>query len=79
MAWVRRPYSSRFIGIYYDRIPAGRTTAYQWYSNGCRTLDDVREGKNGVKLSPVMEIGLKFYDGARLYFLLTLRLKTRRY
>lgn len=31
----------------------------------------MREGKGGVKLSPVMEIGLAFYDGARLDSLFT--------
>ena len=30
---------------------------------GCRTLDDVRNGKGGVKLTTVQEIGLRFYDG----------------
>jgi DNA polymerase lambda len=35
-----------------------------WYNNGCRTLDDIRARKGGIKLSPVQEIGLRFYDGA---------------
>lgn len=42
----------------------GQTIAYTWYANGCRTLDDVRMGKGGVKLTSVMEIGLRYYDGA---------------
>ena len=41
----------------------GQTIAYRWYASGCRTLDDVRAGKGGVKLTPAMEIGLRFYDG----------------
>ncbi|KIM81993.1 hypothetical protein PILCRDRAFT_820879 [Piloderma croceum F 1598] len=47
-----------FTGIY----GVGQTIAYRWYASGCRTLDDVRTGKGGVKLSPAMEIGLRFYD-----------------
>ncbi|KAJ2921653.1 hypothetical protein H1R20_g15437, partial [Candolleomyces eurysporus] len=47
-----------FQGIY----GVGRTTAYKWYSAGCRTLDDLRNGVGGVKLSSVQEIGLQFYD-----------------
>lgn len=35
----------------------------QWWAAGCRTLEDLREGKGGVKLSPVQEIGLLYYDG----------------
>jgi len=34
-----------------------------WYNNGCRTLDDIRARKGGIKLSTVQEIGLRFYDG----------------
>ena len=34
---------------------------------GCRTLDDVRTGKGGIKLSTAQEIGLRFYDGWFLY------------
>jgi len=34
-----------------------------WYNNGCRTLDDIRARKGGIKLSPAQEIGLRFYDG----------------
>jgi DNA polymerase lambda len=41
----------------------GQKTAYQWYANGCRSLDNVREGKFGVSLSTAQQIGLKFYDG----------------
>lgn len=44
---------------------AGQTTAYQWYASGCRTLDDIRMGKGGIKLSSVMEIGLRYYDGTQ--------------
>ena len=41
----------------------GQSISHQWYLAGCRTLDDVRTGKGGVKLSTVQEIGLRFYDG----------------
>ncbi|KAG1724597.1 hypothetical protein EDB19DRAFT_1644456 [Suillus lakei] len=47
-----------FQGIY----GVGRKIAYMWYHNGCRTLDDVRARKGGIKLSHVQEIGLRFYD-----------------
>ncbi|KAF8970645.1 hypothetical protein BDZ97DRAFT_1790287 [Flammula alnicola] len=47
-----------FQGIY----GVGQSIAFQWYSAGCRTLDDVKAGKGGVKLTPVQEIGLRFYD-----------------
>lgn len=41
----------------------GQSTAFQWWAAGCRTLDDLREGKGGVKLNSVQEIGLLYYDG----------------
>lgn len=44
----------------------GQSTAYAWYFAGCRTLDDIRERKGGIKLSGVQEIGLKYYDGTHL-------------
>ncbi|KIM37902.1 hypothetical protein M413DRAFT_252511 [Hebeloma cylindrosporum] len=47
-----------FQGIY----GVGQSIAFKWYSAGCRTLDDLRAGKGGVKLSPVQEIGLQYYD-----------------
>ncbi|KAI0799730.1 Nucleotidyltransferase [Irpex lacteus] len=47
-----------FQGIY----GVGQKTAYQWYASGCRSLDDIREGKFGAKLSSAQQIGLKFYD-----------------
>ncbi|KIK66377.1 hypothetical protein GYMLUDRAFT_193030 [Collybiopsis luxurians FD-317 M1] len=40
----------------------GQKTAQMWYNNGCRTLDDLRNGKGGVKLNEGQEIGLEFYD-----------------
>ncbi|TFY68645.1 hypothetical protein EVJ58_g880 [Rhodofomes roseus] len=46
-----------FQGIY----GVGRQTAYKWYANGCRTLDDVRARKGGIKLSTCQEIGLEYY------------------
>ncbi|GBE86849.1 hypothetical protein SCP_1000910 [Sparassis crispa] len=39
----------------------GRNTAFQWYAAGCRTLEDVKARKGGIKLSASQEIGLKFY------------------
>ncbi|KAG9217804.1 hypothetical protein CCMSSC00406_0005174 [Pleurotus cornucopiae] len=47
-----------FQGVY----GVGQSTAQKWYANGCRTLEDLKNGKSGVKLSPAQEIGLKFYD-----------------
>ncbi|KAJ7457053.1 DNA polymerase lambda [Mycena latifolia] len=47
-----------FQGIY----GVGQTTAYQWYSAGCRTLDDLKAGKFGVVLTPAQKIGIQFYD-----------------
>ncbi|OAX37687.1 hypothetical protein K503DRAFT_692911, partial [Rhizopogon vinicolor AM-OR11-026] len=47
-----------FQGIY----GVGRQISSMWYNNGCRTLDDIRARKGGIKLSPVQEIGLRFYD-----------------
>ncbi|KAG1742603.1 hypothetical protein EDD22DRAFT_786565 [Suillus occidentalis] len=47
-----------FRGIY----GVGQQIASMWYNNGCRTLDDVRARKGGIKLSHVQEIGLQFYD-----------------
>ena len=44
-------------------LDAGPSTALKWYANGCRTLDDVKAGKGGIKLNPVQEIGIRFYDG----------------
>src|SRR6266702_5758138 len=42
----------------------GQSIAYAWYFAGCRTLDDIRERKGGIKLSSIQELGLKYYDGA---------------
>ncbi|KAF8181108.1 DNA polymerase lambda [Pholiota molesta] len=47
-----------FQGIY----GVGQHIAFQWYSAGCRTLEDLKSGKGGVKLNHVQEIGLRFYD-----------------
>ncbi|PCH43258.1 hypothetical protein WOLCODRAFT_132716 [Wolfiporia cocos MD-104 SS10] len=46
-----------FMGIY----GVGRNIAYIWYSNGCRTLDDVKARKGGIKLTAAQEIGLRYY------------------
>lgn len=42
----------------------GQSTAYAWYLAGCRTLEDIKQRKGGIKLSQVQVIGLKYYDGA---------------
>jgi hypothetical protein len=49
-------------------VNTGRQIAHMWYNNGCRTLDDIRARKGGIKLSHVQEIGLQFYDGQPLVF-----------
>ncbi|GJE98665.1 hypothetical protein PsYK624_149000 [Phanerochaete sordida] len=40
----------------------GHITALKWHSAGCRTLDDLRQRKNGIKLTDNQELGLKYYD-----------------
>ena len=40
----------------------GASTSRKWYNNGCRTLDDLKNGKGGVKLSSVQRIGIQHYD-----------------
>jgi len=35
------------------------TLALQWYTKGLRTLDDVRDRKRGIALSPSQELGLR--------------------
>ncbi|KAH9068006.1 hypothetical protein EDB83DRAFT_670623 [Lactarius deliciosus] len=47
-----------FQGIY----GVGQSIAYAWYFAGCRTLDDIRERKGGIKLTSIQELGLKYYD-----------------
>ncbi|KAL7278780.1 hypothetical protein ACG7TL_007789 [Trametes sanguinea] len=46
-----------FLGIY----GVGLNTAFKWYNNGCRTLDDIAARKGGIKLSTEQKIGLKYY------------------
>ncbi|OSD00718.1 hypothetical protein PYCCODRAFT_1453154 [Trametes coccinea BRFM310] len=46
-----------FLGIY----GVGLDTAFKWYNNGCRTLDDIAARKGGIKLSTEQKIGLKYY------------------
>ncbi|KAH9942097.1 hypothetical protein B0H21DRAFT_824163 [Amylocystis lapponica] len=46
-----------FIQIY----GAGPYTARKWFAAGCRTLEDVKSGKGGIKLSSVQKIGLEHY------------------
>jgi DNA polymerase lambda-like protein len=45
-------------------LSPGQSTAYAWYFAGCRTLEDIKERKGGIKLSSVQVLGLKYYDGA---------------
>jgi DNA polymerase lambda len=47
---------------------AGQKIAFQWYACGCRTLDDVKARKGGIKLSAAQEIGLRFYDGSLVLY-----------
>jgi hypothetical protein len=41
-----------FCGIY----GVGPSKALEWYQRGLRTLEDVRANKNGIKLTPAMEV-----------------------
>jgi DNA polymerase lambda len=41
----------------------GSKTAFTWYANGARTLDDLLAGKGGIKLTSQQKIGIRFYDG----------------
>lgn len=36
--------------------------ALEWYTKGLRTLDDVRDRKSGIALSPSQELGLRFFN-----------------
>ncbi|KAI0350568.1 hypothetical protein OH77DRAFT_1412881 [Trametes cingulata] len=47
-----------FLGIY----GVGLSTATKWYNNGCRTLEDIKARKGGIRLTTEQEIGLKYYD-----------------
>ncbi|KAK0467096.1 DNA polymerase lambda [Desarmillaria tabescens] len=47
-----------FQGIY----GVGKKISLQWYATGNRSLDDLRTGKYGCKLSNAQKIGLKYYD-----------------
>lgn len=58
-----RAYLQRQLEYSPDWVLLGQTTAFQWYAAGCRTLQDLRRGTGGVKLSAVQKIGLQFYDG----------------
>ena len=49
----------RFQGIY----GVGPNKAREWYQEGARSLEDLREGKYGIKLSAAQKIGLEHYDG----------------
>ncbi|OCH87702.1 hypothetical protein OBBRIDRAFT_837179 [Obba rivulosa] len=47
-----------FQGIY----GVGHSTARMWYNRGCRTLQDLKEGKGGVRLTYVQRIGIQHYE-----------------
>jgi DNA polymerase lambda len=47
----------------------GGKIAAGWVASGCRTLDDLRKGKNGVTLTIPQQIGLKYYDGMSSSFI----------
>ncbi|KAH7882075.1 hypothetical protein F5I97DRAFT_1817500, partial [Phlebopus sp. FC_14] len=51
-----------FQGIYGVGEHLRRQMAFTWFASGIRTLDDIKARKDGLKLSPAQEIGLKFYD-----------------
>ncbi|KAG9019625.1 hypothetical protein FRB90_012471 [Tulasnella sp. 427] len=46
------------MGIY----GVGPKTAYDWYSKGVRSLDDLWAGRGGISLNENQRIGLKYYD-----------------
>lgn len=46
-----------------EQVFTGPKIARKWYTRGCRTLDDVRTRKGGIRLSEAQEIGLKYYEG----------------
>lgn len=48
-------------------VMIGRHTAFKWFANGCRSLEDLRRGKGGVSLSPAQQIGLDYYDGGAIF------------
>ncbi|KAG8806041.1 hypothetical protein FRC18_006326 [Serendipita sp. 400] len=50
--------SKLFQGIY----GVGRQLGYDWSRLGLRSLDDVRQRKGGIKLTPAQELGLKYHD-----------------
>ncbi|OBZ74633.1 DNA polymerase lambda [Grifola frondosa] len=47
-----------FMGIY----GVGPAIAENWYNAGCRTLEDVKAGKGGIKLTAAQSIGLEYYS-----------------
>jgi DNA polymerase lambda len=47
-----------FLGIY----GIGPALAREWFQRGLRTLDDVKNGKDGVKLTPNQEVCYRFPD-----------------
>ncbi|KAG8899741.1 hypothetical protein FRC00_000999 [Tulasnella sp. 408] len=48
----------KLTGIY----GVGPKTAYDWYTKGVRSLDDVWAGRGGITLNENQRIGLKYYD-----------------
>lgn len=40
----------------------GATTVYQWYQNGIKSLDDVRDGKGGLVLSENQKVRVLSLD-----------------
>lgn len=47
-----------FMGIY----GVGPATAREWYQRGLRTLDDVRNRKDGIKPSTSQEVSYNVHD-----------------
>ena len=42
----------------FSHLSIGQILARKWYLEGLRTLDDVRDRKNDIKLSPHQEVGM---------------------
>jgi DNA polymerase lambda len=63
MALVRENFRDVSYSINATGFFKGQSTAFKWYSAGCRTLEDLRNRKGGVCLSSVQMIGLEYYNG----------------
>lgn len=50
------------VGIFRGIYGVGTTVAYDWYSRGLRTLEDVKQRRFGIKLTAAQDIGVKYYE-----------------